>query len=154
MTETVTPFYEEEEQLTLDFENPLTSAVREFREVFGASEDPELWANLIREEEKEVADALAAFIKEAVDFDWVIEGYVQVGGDLSALGDMKLPMWVQDMILSIPPEIFLQAVARVRASNLSKLGEDGKPVRREDGKILKGPNYRPADLSDLTIIKE
>lgn len=29
----------------------------------------------------------------------------------------------------------------VQASNMSKLGEDGKPVLREDGKILKGPNF-------------
>jgi predicted HAD superfamily Cof-like phosphohydrolase len=29
----------------------------------------------------------------------------------------------------------------VHDSNMSKLGEDGKPVKREDGKTLKGPNY-------------
>ena len=32
---------------------------------------------------------------------------------------------------------------------MSKLGEDGKPIRREDGKILKGPNYTEPTLSDL-----
>ena len=37
----------------------------------------------------------------------------------------------------------------VHASNMSKLGEDGSPVYREDGKVLKGPNYKPADLSFL-----
>ena len=42
-----------------------------------------------------------------------------------------------------------QALRRVHKSNLSKLGEDGKPIKREDGKILKGPNYQPPDLSDL-----
>ena len=42
-----------------------------------------------------------------------------------------------------------QALRRVHQSNLSKLGEDGKPVKREDGKVLKGPNYQPPDLSDL-----
>ena len=42
------------------------------------------------------------------------------------------------------------ALDRVHESNLSKLGEDGKPIRREkDGKVLKGPNYKPPDLSDL-----
>ena len=35
----------------------------------------------------------------------------------------------------------------VHASNMSKLGEDGKPIYREDGKIMKGPNYTPPDLS-------
>ncbi len=37
--------------------------------------------------------------------------------------------------------------AEVHRSNMSKLGADGKPVLREDGKILKGPNYSPPDLS-------
>ena len=31
-------------------------------------------------------------------------------------------------------------------SNMSKLGEDGKPIYREDGKVLKGPNYSEPDL--------
>ena len=34
----------------------------------------------------------------------------------------------------------------VHKSNMSKLGEDGKPVYREDGKVLKGPNYTPPNL--------
>ena len=29
----------------------------------------------------------------------------------------------------------------VHASNMSKLGEDGRPIYREDGKVLKGPKY-------------
>ena len=36
--------------------------------------------------------------------------------------------------------------AEVHRSNMSKLGADGKPVRRDDGKVLKGPNYREADV--------
>ena len=43
-----------------------------------------------------------------------------------------------------------EALNRVHESNMSKLGEDGKPVYREDGKVLKGPNYKPPDLTDLT----
>ncbi len=42
-----------------------------------------------------------------------------------------------------------QALRRVHRSNMSKLGEDGEPIYREDGKVLKGPNYQPPDLSDL-----
>jgi predicted HAD superfamily Cof-like phosphohydrolase len=38
---------------------------------------------------------------------------------------------------------------RVHASNMSKLGEDGNPIYREDGKILKGPNYFEPNLMDL-----
>jgi len=41
-----------------------------------------------------------------------------------------------------------EALDRVQASNMSKL-VDGKPLRREDGKILKGPNYQPPNLIDL-----
>jgi predicted HAD superfamily Cof-like phosphohydrolase len=37
----------------------------------------------------------------------------------------------------------------VHASNMSKLGEDGKPIYREDGKVLKGPNYKEADLTGV-----
>jgi predicted HAD superfamily Cof-like phosphohydrolase len=29
----------------------------------------------------------------------------------------------------------------IQRSNMSKLGEDGKPIYREDGKVMKGPNY-------------
>ena len=42
-----------------------------------------------------------------------------------------------------------EALDRVHKSNMSKLDEDGKPIYREDGKVLKGPNYKPPDLSDL-----
>jgi len=42
-----------------------------------------------------------------------------------------------------------EALNRVHQSNMSKLGEDGEPVYREDGKVLKGPNYQPPNLSDL-----
>ena len=35
----------------------------------------------------------------------------------------------------------------VHRSNMSKLGEDGKPIYREDGKILKGPNFSSPNLS-------
>ncbi len=42
-----------------------------------------------------------------------------------------------------------EALNRVHESNMSKLDKDGTPVYREDGKVLKGPNYKPPDLSDL-----
>jgi predicted HAD superfamily Cof-like phosphohydrolase len=37
----------------------------------------------------------------------------------------------------------------VMDSNMTKLGEDGKPVMREDGKIGKGPNYRRPNLTPI-----
>lgn len=39
--------------------------------------------------------------------------------------------------------------AEVQRSNMSKLGEDGKPIVRDDGKILKGPNFTPPDLRSI-----
>ena len=42
-----------------------------------------------------------------------------------------------------------EALHRVHESNMSKLDEDGKPIYREDGKVLKGPNYAPPNLEDL-----
>ena len=42
-----------------------------------------------------------------------------------------------------------EALNRVHESNMTKLGEDGQPIRREDGKVLKGPNYQPPNLTDL-----
>ena len=35
----------------------------------------------------------------------------------------------------------------VQNSNMSKLGEDGKPIYNETGKVMKGPNYFKPDLS-------
>ena len=40
----------------------------------------------------------------------------------------------------------------VQSSNMSKLGEDGKPIYRDDGKVLKGPNYKKADVA--TVLRE
>lgn len=37
----------------------------------------------------------------------------------------------------------------IHSSNMSKLGEDGKPVYREDGKILKGPKFFRPDLTKI-----
>lgn len=42
-----------------------------------------------------------------------------------------------------------KAMVEVHASNMSKLGIDGRPVLREDGKVLKGPHFFPPDLASL-----
>ena len=44
---------------------------------------------------------------------------------------------------------FDEAFEHVHNSNMSKLGKDGKPVLRDDGKILKGPNYCKPNLKDI-----
>ena len=43
-------------------------------------------------------------------------------------------------------ELVFKAFEEVHRSNMSKLGLDGNPIYREDGKIIKGPNYFPPDL--------
>lgn len=50
--------------------------------------------------------------------------------------------------MALETGIDLAAVlAEVQRSNMSKLGADGKPVYREDGKVLKGPGFFPPDVA-------
>lgn len=83
---------------------------------------------LLNEEFREVQDSGTAeeLLKELADLLYVTYGYAATFG------------WDLD-----------EAFKRVHESNMSKLGEDGKPIRREDGKVLKGPNYKPPYLGDL-----
>ena len=37
----------------------------------------------------------------------------------------------------------------IQKSNMSKLGADGKPIYRQDGKVLKGPDYFKPDISSI-----
>jgi len=37
----------------------------------------------------------------------------------------------------------------VQRANMSKLGNDGKPIYNEKGKVMKGPNYSPPDLKQF-----
>lgn len=117
--------------------------VREFHKEFGQTLDQklkqpildfetasliELRYKLIDEEHKEVNDAstLEELLKELTDLLYVTYGFAATFG------------WDIDT-----------AFNRVHASNMSKLDDDGKPIYREDGKVLKSKNYQPPDLSDL-----
>ncbi|MDO4887910.1 MAG: GNAT family N-acetyltransferase [Actinomycetaceae bacterium] len=60
-----------------------------------------------------------------------------------ALGDIIYVVYGMALEMGIP---LRDVLAQIQASNLSKLGADGKPVYREDGKVLKGPNYFPPDI--------
>ena len=65
-------------------------------------------------------------------------------GDLvevaDALGDMLYILC--GTILEHGMQYKIEAVfEEIQKSNMSKLGEDGEPIYREDGKVLKGPNY-------------
>lgn len=63
-----------------------------------------------------------------------------------ALGDLEYV--TNGMALGMG--INLPAVVReIHRSNMTKLGADGKPIYREDGKILKGPGYEPPRIAEV-----
>lgn len=63
-----------------------------------------------------------------------------------ALADIRYLVDGGNLICGFPGEAVL---AEVHRSNMSKLGADGKPLRRADGKTLKGPNYTPPDIKGV-----
>lgn len=109
--------------------------VKEFMEATGQTtrklntQQMLLYFMLIKEELKELDESETAVeaLDAIVDICWVVMG---LGYSLGF-----------DMV---------GAIEEVYKSNMSKLGEDGKPILREDGKILKGPNYFKPDLRRFT----
>ena len=71
-------------------------------------------------------------------------------GDLvevaDALGDM-LYILCGTILQHGMHEVIEEVFCEIQRSNLSKLGPDGRPIHREDGKVMKGPQYSPPDLS-------
>jgi len=63
-------------------------------------------------------------------------------GVTDALAD-QLYILLGTMVAHGMGDIIEDVFDEVHRSNMSKLGEDGKPIYREDGKILKGPNFSP-----------
>ena len=115
--------------------------VQEFHETYGLpventpnindEKTNALRINLLAEELDELKEALedgnmVEVLDALTDLQYVLDGaYLSFG-----LQDQKMA-----------------AFTEVHRSNMSKLGEDGKPIRREsDGKVLKGPNYFKPDL--------
>lgn len=70
---------------------------------------------------------------EAVQNNDIIEIADALGDMLYILCGTILEHGLQHKIEAVFDEI--------QRSNMSKLGEDGKPIYREDGKVMKGPNY-------------
>lgn len=110
---------------------------------------------LVHEEVKEAAEALAAFLKEFSDMQYVLaglyitavsEGRGEVSIDQTTLDNIETLTTYADAVFTQP--IQDESFARVHKSNMSKL-VNGKALRREDGKILKGPNYKAPELTDL-----
>jgi predicted HAD superfamily Cof-like phosphohydrolase len=65
-----------------------------------------------------------------------------------ALGD-KLYILCGTILKHGMQHIIEDVFNEIHRSNMSKLGEDGKPVLREDGKITKGPNYFKPNLKQF-----
>lgn len=81
--------------------------------------------NLMKEENEE-------YLQAAEDND-----LVEVA---DALGDMLYILC--GTIIEHGMQYKIEAVFdEIQRSNMSKLGDDGEPIYREDGKVLKGPNY-------------
>lgn len=65
-----------------------------------------------------------------------------------ALGDM-LYILCGTIIEHGMQDVIEDVFNEIQRSNMSKLGEDGKPIYREDGKVLKGPNYFKPDIAKI-----
>ena len=75
-------------------------------------------------------------LQDAVDSNDMIE-------TADALGDLIYVIFGMAIELGIPMGYVLRSIQR---SNMSKLDADGKPIYRDDGKILKGPNFQEPDI--------
>ena len=65
-----------------------------------------------------------------------------------ALGDM-LYILCGTIITHGMQDVIDEVFEEIQRSNMSKLGSNGKPIYREDGKVLKGPNYFKPDISKI-----
>ena len=138
-----------EEQLEFEFEPQAMGMVQEFHEVFDANLPVDTRVAVIREEIAEVKEAYCHLLKELVDLSYVLFG-AEIEGVIDAIpSDVLEEIDTIANLHGFEENITYEAFRRVHESNMSKLGEDGKPIKREDGKILKGPNYKEPDLSDL-----
>ena len=117
-------------------------AVKLFHETYGLGVSEEMKAdlgnlknelrfNLMKEENEEYL--------EAVQNNDLVEVADALGDMLYILCGTILEHGLQHKIEEVFDEI--------QRSNMSKLGEDGKPILREDGKILKGPGFFKPNLS-------
>ena len=119
------------------------SYVEEFHKAFGIKsnykptinieEEHVLRHRLMQEENMEYL--------EAVEANDLVEIADALGDMLYILCGTILKHGMQDLI----PEIFEE----IQRSNMSKLGIDGKPIYRADGKVLKGANFFPPNIKAI-----
>lgn len=127
--------------------------IKKFHKAFGVAieENPtaellKLRKVLIDEEVKEFFDELDIVIKKLEEGEKVSkENYIEL---LKEMADVQVVL--SGTAVSVKQlRNFHEAFIRVHESNMSKLDENGKPIYREDGKVLKGPNYKKPNLDDL-----
>lgn len=102
-----------------------------------------LGMKLIDEEHKELKEVTHQVLDEInineLGLD-TVEHFVKELGDLAFV--------VYWMAAGIGLDL-TKVLTKIYESNMSKLGEDDKPIFREDGKVLKGPHYTPPDFSEV-----
>ena len=124
-------------------QNQLKS-VKIFHEAFGIkiSNKPtlELSKDILKLRHSLMQEENNEYLK-AVDEKNLIEVADALGDMLYILCGTILTHGFQNLIEDIFNEI--------QSSNMSKLGDDGKPIYRNDGKVLKGPNYKKPNIKKI-----
>ncbi len=119
-------------------------AVERFHNSFGLGVSHRPQANLGEEKNKlrfNLMDEENKEYLEAANNDDLVEVADALGDMLYILCGTILEHGMQYKIEEVFEEI--------QRSNMSKLGADGKPIYREDGKVLKGPNYFKPDIQTI-----
>lgn len=125
--------------------------VTDFHDAFGhpvdvemSQKDLEFRYKLLFEEFTELKEEVAAAMADITSYGAVKKKTKE--RMLKEMADLQYVLSGMAATFGLPLQV---AFVRVHKSNMSKLGPDGKPVFREDGKVLKGPNYAPPDMEDL-----
>ena len=121
-----------------------TSSVKKFHESFKIGYNNSPVADLGKEKHKLRFDLMAEENNEyleAADSGDLVEVADALGDMLYILCGTIIEHGLQDKIDDVFNEI--------QRSNMSKLDEDGQPIFREDGKVLKGPNYFQPNISKI-----
>ena len=127
----------------------IIDCVREFHDAFGIvnGESPQgqLDEGTVRLRHRLMAEETEEYLEAALAGD-AVEVADALGDQLYILCGTILSHGMQHVI----EEVFME----IQSSNMSKLGADGQPIYREDGKVMKGPNYfRPNIAAILEAVE-
>ena len=127
----------------------IIDCVREFHDSFGIayrkSPEGQLDEGTVRLRHRLMAEETEEYLEAALAGD-AVEVADALGDQLYILCGTILSHGMQHVI----EEVFME----IQSSNMSKLGADGQPIYREDGKVMKGPNYfRPNIAAILEAVE-